>query len=94
MLPGGVISDVKGAAGDDVGEAREASFPERSARAGLGDRTFRPRRLFTAGASIDHQGQARGEQRQEVGFDMVGEALASFLAYSQADRNVGAVDGP
>ena len=88
MLSGGVVAHVEGAARDDLGEAGEASFPEGGARAGFGDCTFHARGFFAAGASIDHQRQARGEQREQIGFERIGDALRRIFADSQADREM------
>src|SRR5450755_4724785 len=68
VLSGGIVTHIQCAAGDDLGEACEASVPEGGTRAGTGDGTFHAGGLFAAGALIDPQGGSGGEEGEELFF--------------------------
>src|ERR1019366_5050393 len=89
VLPGGVVAHVKAAAGNDLREAGEGALPEGGSGTGTGGGALHTRGLFAAGAFIDHQGGPGGEEREELGFEGVGEAVGWVFADAQADGDVG-----
>ena len=89
MLAGGIVAHVEAAAGDDLGEAGEASVPEGRSGLGLVDRAFDAGGFFATGAFVDDQREVSGEEGQEVRFKGIGDALGGIFANSQADGDIG-----
>ena len=66
VLPGGVVANVKAAAGDDLREAGETPLPEGGAGAGLRSTARSTRAASSPPAPLSiTSGQAGGEQREE-----------------------------
>src|ERR1039458_4391701 len=89
VLSGGVVTHIQSAAGDDLGEAGEASVPEGGSGAATGDGAFHAGSLFAPRAFIDEEGGSSGEEAEQSLFERVRDALGGVFAYSQADRDVG-----
>src|ERR1019366_5015320 len=89
VLSGGVVTHIQSAAGDDLGEAGEASVPEGGSGAATGYGAFHAGSLFAARAFIDEEGGSGGEEAEQSLFERVRDALGGVFAYSQADRDVG-----